>query len=201
MNQFPPSTEYTITAISNFFENSRRCSWLKVHHPRWHRWQIEKIFNQKNFNYLFWTPLGSRINIYINFCLQVHFKESAAWYFHILPPVLLTPAANLPLVSLTLVAILAPVSTTLAKLVAKFAASVVDTGGKFATSVVDKGGAPRPANISANFWKNLKRSYRDTLGLGGNWPMKKTRSKKSCDTVPLNMNVILQLLAHWNIHS
>ncbi len=59
-----------------------------------------------------------------------------------LPPLLLTPAANLPLVS-----------TTLAKLVAKFAAGVVDTSGKFAaeavetsgnfaTCVVDIGGAP-----------------------------------------------------------
>jgi hypothetical protein len=35
-----------------------------------------------------------------------------------LPPVSLTPVANLP-----------PVSTTLGKLVAKFAAGVVDTGG------------------------------------------------------------------------
>ncbi len=36
-----------------------------------------------------------------------------------LPPVSLTPVANLP-----------PVSTTLGKLVAKFATGVVDTGGK-----------------------------------------------------------------------
>jgi hypothetical protein len=71
---FPQAPEYTITAISIFFlENSQRYSWLKVH---W--WQMEKIFNQKNFNYFVWTPLDSRINIYINFCLQVLFKESAA---------------------------------------------------------------------------------------------------------------------------
>ncbi len=63
-----------------------------------------------------------------------------------LPPVSLIPAANLP-----------PVSTTQAKLVAKFAAGVVDTGG-----------APLLANISANFRKKSKRSYWDTLGLGGN---------------------------------
>jgi hypothetical protein len=63
-----------------------------------------------------------------------------------LPPVSLTPAANLP-----------PVSTILAKLVAKFATGVIDTGG-----------APLLANISANFRKNSKRSYWDTLGLGGN---------------------------------
>ncbi len=69
----------------------------------------------------------------------------------------LPPVENLP-----------PVSTTLAKLVAKFAASVADTGGKFATGVVDTGGAPLLANISANFRNNSKRSYWDTLGLGGN---------------------------------
>ena len=53
-----------------------------------------------------------------------------------LPPVSLTPAANLP-----------PVSTTQGKMVAKFATGVVDTGG-----------APWLANISANFRKNSKRS-------------------------------------------
>jgi hypothetical protein len=39
---------------------------------------VEKIFNQKNFNNFVWSPLGSRGNIYINFCLQVHFQVSAA---------------------------------------------------------------------------------------------------------------------------
>jgi hypothetical protein len=39
---------------------------------------MEKIFNQKNFNNFVWAPLGSRVNIYIHFCLQVHFKVSAA---------------------------------------------------------------------------------------------------------------------------
>ncbi len=51
--------------------------------------------------------------------------------------------------------------------------------------VNDTGGQPWAANISANFKKNLKRSKWDTLGLGGNWLMKKTRRKKSRDTVPL----------------
>jgi hypothetical protein len=126
---------------------------------------MEKTFKLKNFNNFVWTPLGSRVNIYVNFCLQVHFKVSAAWYCcHYLPPASLTPVANLP-----------PVSTTLAKMVEKFATSVVDTGG-----------APWLANISANFRKNSKRFYWDTLGLGGNWFMKKTWSKKSRDTVPLS---------------
>jgi hypothetical protein len=46
-----------------------------------------------------------------------------------LPPVLLTPVANLQ-----------QVSRTQGELVAKFAAGVVDTGGKFAASVIDTGG-------------------------------------------------------------
>jgi hypothetical protein len=36
MKQFPPSPDYTIRTVSNFFENSRRYSQLKV----CHRWQI-----------------------------------------------------------------------------------------------------------------------------------------------------------------
>ncbi len=78
---FPQASEYTTTAISNFFENSRRYSRLKVHHwCQQHRWQMEKIFKLKNFNNFVWAPLDSRVNIYlyINFCLQVHFKVSAA---------------------------------------------------------------------------------------------------------------------------
>ncbi len=46
-----------------------------------------------------------------------------------MPPVSLTPVANLP-----------PVSTTQGELEAKFAAGVVDSGGKFAAGVVDTGG-------------------------------------------------------------
>ncbi len=61
---FPQAPEYTITAISNFFENSWRYSRLKVHHRcRWHRWQMEKIFKLKNFNSFAWTSLGSTVNI------------------------------------------------------------------------------------------------------------------------------------------
>ena len=69
--------------------------------------EMEKIFKQKNFKNLVWAPLGSRVNICIHFCLQVHFKVSAAWYCsHYLPPM----------------------STKQGELVAKFAAGVVDTG-------------------------------------------------------------------------
>ncbi len=54
----------------------------------------KKTFKLKNFNNFVWTNLGSRVNIYINFCLQVHLKVSAAWYCcHYLPPVSLIPVA------------------------------------------------------------------------------------------------------------
>jgi hypothetical protein len=62
----------------------------------------------------------------------------------VVPPVSLTPVANL-----------SPVSTAQGELVAKFASGVVDTGGKFATGVVDIGGAPWLANISANFFEKI----------------------------------------------
>ncbi len=122
---FPPAPEYTIKTVSNFFENSRRCSQLKVClWCRWHRWQMEKIFNQKNFNNFLWSPLGSGGNTYINFCLQVHFQVSAAWYCShffatgvndtggIFAGVVDT-GGNLP-----------PVSTTQGDLVAKFATGI-----------------------------------------------------------------------------
>ncbi len=79
---FPQASEYIITAISNFFENSRRYSRLKVHHRcQRHRWQMEK---QKSFNNFVWASLGSRVNIYINFCLQVYFKGTVSRDFLLL---------------------------------------------------------------------------------------------------------------------
>ncbi len=67
---FHPAPEYPIRTVSNFFENSRRYSRLKVDHQcRWHQWQMRKIFNQKNYNNFVGTPLDSRVNTYIHFCL------------------------------------------------------------------------------------------------------------------------------------
>ncbi len=90
----------------------------------------------------------------------------------------------------------------------QFATSVVDTGGKFATGVnntsgtggkiatgvVDISGAPWLANIFANFWKKFEMTLMLFSGAWG-WFMKKTWSKKSCDTVPLmfSNNIFSQL--------
>ncbi len=107
LTSFPQASDYTIRAVSNFFKNSRRYSQLKVcHRCQRHWWQMEKAFKQKNFNNFVWTHLGIGVNIYVNFCLQVHFKVSAAWYYcHYVPPVSTTPVANLLPVSLIPVAI------------------------------------------------------------------------------------------------
>ncbi len=62
MIQFPPTPVCPSRTVSNFFENSRRYSQLKVDlRCRWHRWQMKKIFNQKNFNNFVGTPLDSRL--------------------------------------------------------------------------------------------------------------------------------------------
>ncbi len=84
---------------------------------------MAKIFKLKNFDYFVSTPLGSRVNISINFCLQVQFKLTADLYCtHYLPLVSLTPVANLPPASLIPVANLPPVSLTAVD-------AFVDTGG------------------------------------------------------------------------
>jgi hypothetical protein len=45
---FPQAPEYTIMVVSNFFENSRRYSQLKVcHRCQRHRWQMQNFFNDK----------------------------------------------------------------------------------------------------------------------------------------------------------
>ncbi len=40
------------------------------HRCRWHRWQMEKIFNQKIFYYFFWTPLGSAVSKFFKLILS-----------------------------------------------------------------------------------------------------------------------------------
>ncbi len=171
MIKFPPSTwVYVPLRPFQIFSKIRgdirglRCT-TGVDGGKWKKSSIRKI-------------LGSKINIYINFCLQVHFKESAAWYcFHVLPPV----------------------STTLVKLVAKFAAGVVDTSGKFATAVVDTASNLPPVvslirmvhldlRISPRIFENIWNGLNWILwGWGKTDPWKKTRRKKSRDTVPLNV--------------
>ncbi len=75
MDKFPPSPCVNHLGCFKFF------------------WQLVEIFayihsarckyngkNKKSFHYFFWTSLGSRVSIKINFFRQVHFKLSAVWY-------------------------------------------------------------------------------------------------------------------------
>ncbi len=142
---FPQAPEYTIRAVLKFFKISWRYSQFNVHHRyRWHRWQMKKILNRKFFHYFVWTPFCRRVNMYINFCLQVHFKVFAAWYCsNYLPPVSTTQAKF---------TVTAGVFDNVGKFVG--AAGVIDTGGKFATVVIDTSGASWLANISENFQIN-----------------------------------------------
>jgi hypothetical protein len=108
---------------------------------------MEKIFNKKIFYDFFWTPLGSRVSIYIVF-FQVHFKLSAVWsFFPLFATSVIYTSGKFSASVVDSGGNLPPVSTTLAKIVEKFAAGDVDTGG-----------APWIVNISENFRKNLKRS-------------------------------------------
>ncbi len=112
---FPQSPEYTMRAVSNFFENSRTYSQLKVcHRCQRYRWLIATGV----------VDTGGKFATGINNTRENGGKicHRCRWYRW------------------------------------QFAAGVVDTDGKFATCVVDTGGAPWLANISANFWKNSKRS-------------------------------------------
>ncbi len=74
-----------------------------------------KIFNQKNFKYFVWTPLGNKV---VNFCLQVQ------------------------VCSLIFLPYFATSINNTSETGAKFAPVVVDTGGNFAAGVVDTSGAP-----------------------------------------------------------
>ncbi len=84
---FPQASDYTIRVVTNFFVNSLRYSQLKVcHRCHRHRWQMEKTFKLQNFNNFVWTPLGSRVNIYINFAFEFTFKGQCHeifdfWFF------------------------------------------------------------------------------------------------------------------------
>ncbi len=126
----------------------------------------------RNFFFFFWTPLERRVSIQINFFFKFIFScQQLDNCSHYLPPVRLHRWQ---------------ISCRCCWYRWQFATGVDDTGGKLAplsttlAKMVENfatGGAPWLANISVNFRKNSKRSEENTLELGGNWFMKKTRSK------------------------
>jgi len=96
---FPPAPEYSIKTVSNFFENSRRYSQLKVDHRyQRHQWQIMGLIS--GCRYLK-VNLKAKIYLYVNSTIQrcsnkiikIFLIED---FFH-LPPVSATPVVNLKL--------------------------------------------------------------------------------------------------------
>jgi hypothetical protein len=85
--RFPPTSEYPNRTVSNFFENSRRYSQLKVHHRCcWHRWQINKIFNQqikkKNFEHLWVVESTCRCIFFFKFTFRCQQSDSVPIICH-----------------------------------------------------------------------------------------------------------------------
>ncbi len=101
---FPQAPEYTIRAVSNFFENSQSYLQLKVDHRyQRHQWQIchqcqrHRRQNCRRCRW-YWWQICHRCRWY-----RRQFCRRCRWHWwQILPPVsrvLLIPVANLPLVS------------------------------------------------------------------------------------------------------
>ncbi len=173
---------------------------------------MEKIFDQKNLNNFIWSPLGSRGNIYINFCLQVHFQFSAAWYCsYYLPPVSMTPVANLPPVSLIPVAICHQRHWHRRQICHRYRwqwwqichrchqrkgnwwqnlppVSLIPMGNN-RNNIRLQTPAPcgAPWLATRKFSKKFEMILMLLSGAWGRWFMKKTWSKKSRDTVPLRI--------------
>ncbi len=208
MNQFPPSPRVFHWDRFEFFQKFAEIFPAQGLPPV----ANETIFNQKNFNNFVWSPLGSRGNIYINFCLQVHFQVSAAWYCsHYLPPVSLIP-----------VAIFHRRRWNRWKICSRYRwhrwqichrcqqhkgnwwqnlspVSLIPVANLPPVSLIPASICHRChwlANISANFRKKSKWSQCYYQGLGGRWFMKKTWSKKSRDTVPLSNPSLLHQLTY-----
>ncbi len=93
---FPQAPDKNIRIISNFFENSRRYSQVKVHHRcQRHRWQIIGTISgcrhlKVNLKAKIYTYVSSTTQRWQNKIFKIFLIED---FFH-LPPVSLTPVAN-----------------------------------------------------------------------------------------------------------
>jgi hypothetical protein len=89
-NQFPRAPEYPIRAASNCCKNWHRYLHLKCQRLLG---TLTTVANGKNlqwekFKYLVWTPLGSRVNIYINQCggSGMFILDPGSWFLPIPDP-------------------------------------------------------------------------------------------------------------------
>ncbi len=173
---------------------------------------MEKIFNQKNFNNFIWSPLGSRGNIYINFCLQVHFQVSSAWF-----------CSNYLQICRRCRWYRWQFATGVVDTGGKFAAGIFGTGGKFATGVNNTRGIGgkicrrcrwyrwqichrcrwhRWCTLTCEYLHEFSKKFEMILMLlSGAWGKvihEKTWSKKSRDTIPLSREVDVCYI--WSLH-
>ncbi len=95
---FPPAPEYPNRTVSNFFQNSRRYSQVKVHYRyQWHQWQICHRYWQS------WQIVGKksgcwdlRVNLKAKICKLIIKTFMIEDYFH-LPLVSMTPVVHIEL--------------------------------------------------------------------------------------------------------
>jgi hypothetical protein len=128
MNQHPPSPWVYIRAVKVFFKNLRIYSQLKVHR---HGWQMEKTLIIL-FGHLWEVELTYKYIFAFKFTLRSQQPD--------------------------IVPIICNQCHWHQWQICHRHQQHLQNWWQIFSSVVDTGGAPWPANISANFWKNLKRS-------------------------------------------
>ncbi len=95
------------------------------HRCCWHRWQMKKIFNQKNLNNFVGTSLDSRVNKYISIYISFAFNFTLRYLQPDIVPIVCHRWQ---------------ICRRCHWYRWQFAAGVIDTGGKFAAGIVDTGG-------------------------------------------------------------
>jgi hypothetical protein len=210
---FPPAPEYPNRTVSNFFENSRRYLQVKVHHRcqrhRWqicHRWQIAAGINDTGgkfatginrtgckFCHQFplccwhWWQICRRcqwrrwqIIRTISGCRHLKVNLKAKIYIYVNSTTQRWQKKIMKIFLLEDFFHLPPVSLT----------PVVHL-------------EPR---ISPRIFEKIQNGRNGKM-LGGNWFMKKTRCRKSCDNVPLKvpkceilMSWILRIFLSWSLY-
>ncbi len=191
MKQFPPAPEYSIKTISNF-ENLRRYSQFKVpHRSQWHQWQI-------CHRYTGCKIAADIVDTAGKFATSVNNTSGK------FPQVSTTPAANLPPVSFTPMAnngsnyqTADNLKWTWKKKIYLYAYSTTQRCPKEIIKIFLIEDFFHLPPVSWHQWQTLsceylrefsKKNQNGPNGIirgSGDWFMKKTRGKKSRDTVPL----------------
>ncbi len=156
---------------------------------------MEKIFNRKSFNFLFGHLWEVELTYRYIFAFKLTLRPQQPDIFPLFATVSLTPVSNFPPVSTGVK--LPPVSLIPAAnfLPASFTQvtgfnNTSKTSGKICCRCCRcrwYGWCTLTCEYLCEFSKKFETVLGGNSGAGGNWFMKKTRSKKSRDTVPLNV--------------